>query len=114
MLTLKKKLAPTWFQLPGEDPAPEVLLAPLTTPGWIDVRNEITQTGQGDLSITGKGALIAARTSVVDWRNVVDEHGQPLKFRRDLLEDLPRHLLMLIASQVVERATLSESERKNS
>lgn len=114
MITIRKKLAPTWFDISEDQDSPGFLLAPLTSAGWIDVRNELTQTPQGQMTITGRGAVSAAKACVLDWRNVVDESGQQLKFRRDLLEDLPRDVLLPIAGEIVERAQLSESERKNS
>lgn len=114
MLTIKKKLAPTWFKLPGEDPAPEFLLAPLTAGQFIDARNEMESDGEGDLIISGRGVTDAVLASVRDWRNVLDETGAHLAFSREHLSDLQVGVQLKLAVEIVKRAALWESERKNS
>lgn len=113
MLTIKKKLAPTWFTLPGDEPASEFLLAPLTPLQFLDVRNEAYKTPAGELQLTGRGAL-AALVGVRNWRNVFDEKGEAIEFDRRLLEELPLNVLTALALEIANRAALSESERKNS
>jgi hypothetical protein len=114
MLTIRKKLAPTWFKPPGVEPAPEFLLAPLTSSQWLDVRNEVHMSPAGQITMTGKGALSALEYSVRDWRNVVDDRGESIEYGRKHLESLPTQLLFDLAIEIANRAVLSESERKNS
>ena len=115
MLTIRNKIAPTWFALPGHaEPKPEFLLRPLSSVAWIDVRNEITSDGHGNATITGEGALCAAQSAVTDWRNVMTEGGEQITFTRQGLADLERSDLLLLASEIIDRAYLSETERKNS
>lgn len=115
MLTIKPKVAPTWFTVPSDsDPASEFLLAPLSSLAWLDVRNEISWGRKGKFSISGDGVLAAVMDSVRDWRNVVNEKGEAIPFSRSLLQDLPAPILLKLASEIVERSFLSETERKNS
>jgi hypothetical protein len=104
MLKLIKQPAPTWWQLPGEtEPRAEVLLAPLSSLGMIDARNNLYQTASGGLSITGAGALAVAQECVREWRNVCAENGEPLNFSRKLLQDLEGHAIVAIASEAISR-----------
>lgn len=114
MLTIRKKLAPTWFDLHSGDAAPGFLLAPLSNPGRLDARNEVATAANGHLSITGRGAVALARDCIRDWRNVVDETGAPIEFDPKLIPELPAEALRALAGEILERASLSESERKNS
>lgn len=114
MLTIRKKIAPTWFAMPGKlQPAPEFLLAPLTSADWLDVRNQIFNSPDGEITMTGLGVMTAVRAAVRDWRNVFDEKQEQLPFSRAALEDLPSQVLLDIATEIVVRSTLSENERKN-
>src|SRR5689334_22316908 len=94
MLTIKKKLAPSWFKMPGPEPAAEFLLAPLSSIAWLDMRNEIHRGAEGQITVSGKGAIQALEASIRDWRNVLDESGQPIAFDRSLIADLPSQILM--------------------
>ena len=122
MLTIKKKLAATWFSAAetswfkqhGSDPAPEFELVPLTSSQWLDVRNEVRLSAGGQITMTGIGAVTALEASVRNWRNVFDESGQPIEFKRKHIEELPTQLLLDLAIEIANRAVLSESERKNS
>lgn len=113
MLTIKKKLAPTWFKMPGPEPAAEFLLAPLSSMAWLDMRNEIHRSAQGEITVSGKGAMAAVQESVRDWRNVLDESGQSIDFDRKLLAEFPSQVLMDLATEIGFRSILLESERKN-
>jgi hypothetical protein len=107
MLTIKPKVAPTWFDHEGAG----FLLAPLTQYDAIDFRNEISFSKR-KLVITGEGIRIAGN-AVRDWRNVVDEKGEQIKFDRAMYDELPILTLERVATEVFKRTFLSEIERKN-
>lgn len=107
MLTIKAKLAPTWF--PVEEA--EFLLAPLSKYDAIDFRNEIAYR-KGKITVSGEGVRIAGN-AVRDWRNVFDGAGQPITFSREQFDELSTTVLTLIAVEVFNRTFLSEIERKN-
>lgn len=113
MLTIKEKIAPTWFDVGADDPQTGFLMSPMSSVAWLDLKNEFTHDQSGDRAITGKGALIAVKDTVKDWRNVVDEKGATVKFNRSFLEDLPPQTLLSIAFEACNRYVLMESERKN-
>ena len=114
MLTIKKKLAPSWYKLPGEEPAAEFLLAPLTVAAFIDLRGEVRVEADGDYSISGRGIAQALTDAVRGWRNVRDESGEPAKFSLEDLLDMPPIVQERLAIEIVNRAALREVERKNS
>ncbi|HYE70599.1 MAG TPA: hypothetical protein VD932_03650 [Aquabacterium sp.] len=115
MHTIRKKLAPTWFTLiTGTQPAPEFLLAPLTSLEWLDVRNEIYQAPSGEYVLSAKAVRTCVESAVRDWRNIAGEDGEAARFSRELLLELPATWLNDLATEVSNRAALSEKERKNS
>ena len=113
MLTIRKKLSPTWFAVAGSDPAAEFLLAPLSAAAFLDVRNELKLEEDGVFTISGQCVTDAVNASVKNWRNVLDESGQPLDFSRASLADLPPQVLHKLAVEIINRAVLWEIERKN-
>lgn len=115
MLTIKKKLAPSWFTLKSSrEPAPEFLLAPLSACAFLDVREEVRAEEGGGYTITGRGVTDALRASVKNWRNVAGEDGQPAEFSIADLLDLPAQVQFDLAIEIVNRAVMWEIERKNS
>lgn len=115
MLTIRKKLLPTWYPLPGDHngPAPEFLLAPLTPAAFIDCRNEVQLEDEGRVVMSGKAVTTALSESVRGWRNVVTETGEQADFSITELLALPVRVQERLANEILNRAVLWESERKN-
>lgn len=116
-MQIRTKLVATWWPEKPEDGEPQFLLAPLNTPDWQDVQNQIFEgpasgTAPASVVISGEG-LIAAAKSIQDWRGVFDQDGNELKFSRKLVQYLPQQQLVAIAHETLRRTKLSETERKN-
>lgn len=112
-VTLKHKLAPAWYKIEGFEA--EFNLRPLTELEMIDVYNETNISGRGRstrILLSSAGIRNSLMLSLNDWRDVVDEKGEQLKFNRDAIPDLDAILLRGLAQKVIEISTLSEAEKK--
>lgn len=103
------RLAPEWWtpasQADESDPA-QFLLAPLPSAIYLNARACVDDGRYGD------AAVMVADATVKGWRGVVI--GEDAEFSRGKIRELPPGLLTEIATEVLTRSTLSETERKNS
>lgn len=108
-ISIKAALAPEWVtpSTQKDDPAPaQFLLVPLPSTVYLNAHAAFQSGNNGD------AALMVCEAAVRDWRGVeIDGDG---KFSKGLLSRLPPALLAELSTVIIQRATLSETERKNS
>ncbi|MDQ1345048.1 MAG: hypothetical protein QG586_578 [Pseudomonadota bacterium] len=103
------RLAPEWWtpasQAEETEPA-QFLLAPLPSSVYLNARACVDDGRYGD------AAVMVADASVRGWRGVTI--GEDAEFARGKIRELPHGILVEVATEILARATLSETERKNS
>lgn len=108
-LALTSALSPDWYTPPSQteesDPV-SFLLAPLSAAGFLNAQSVVGNDRYGD------AAMMVCRECVKDWRNVTVDGD--CKFATGRLNALPAVFISEIATEIIRRASLTESERKNS
>lgn len=114
-----KGLVPVWYTPPkvdsdgnesGDSYDAEFLLRPLTAPQVAELQPYFDRaTGE----ITAKGLWRAAQLSVSNWRGVVDEEGNDVPYKLQMLELVPYSAIVKIGSRVLQISFLTGDEEKN-
>lgn len=111
--TSLKGLAPEWFtpedQENDDNPA-RYHLRPLKPPQIAKLQQHFNgETG----AIGALGLYEAAKAGIVDWENVNDQEGDPMKFTRANIDELQYGRLLEIGGQVLANSFLTGEDRKN-
>lgn len=103
-------LAPEWFE-PEQDDSDvktRVKLKPLNGLEYLEILPYI----RGSFLI-GDGVKLALNYGLMDWENVMDADGKPLKFTRQNVQLLPAKVLSNIAAEIIDRSTFEGEKAKN-
>jgi len=94
----------------------EVQLKPLNGREQLALKDYmIVDRVSGNTDYSAEGLIKAIKMGLLDWRNIDDANGQPLKFSvNTALDTLDRNELRLIGYQIAIGAALSEDARKKS
>lgn len=118
MIVAKKAAAPSWYTSRRElnNPNPtQFKLRELDGVESQDVGMFRDRRGHYDMDADAVRAALTA--GLVDWKNFIDEAGQPIEFDRiDPLANIRRfdkQLCAELALEIFVRSTFSEEERKN-
>ena len=107
-LAVTSSLAPEWFTPPSQADESEpagFLLAPLSAAGFLNANAAVSADRYGD------AAMLVCQEVIKGWRNVtVDGEAE---FKPRLVASLPPVIVSELATEIIGRATLSETERKN-
>lgn len=94
---------------PATDPA-SFHLHPLTGPQMLEVQEFFDFENQ---TILGPGLLKACRFGLKDWKNIVDEKDDPIKFTRNALDKLPAEVLAGAGARIISNSVIDGEAEKN-
>ncbi len=112
--TALRGLAPEWFTPEDQehDDAPaRYKLKALKPPQVARLQKEFNaDTG----AVGALGLYGAAKDGIVDWENVNDQEGNPLRFTRANIDELPYARILELGGQVLANSFLTGEDEKNS
>ena len=73
-----------------------------------------TSDSNGNLQLTQRGISYALKFGIVEWENINDETGKPLKCNFTNHRYLPWALGPELAGEIVSKSILKDSDAKNS
>lgn len=108
-ITAMTGLVPEWFSpaQPECERMTRLLLKPLNGIEHLSVQNELAAHRITDAQ------RIALKTGIIDWENIDDESGQPVRFTRENIDLLPVGILAEVSMRIISISRLGESTAKN-
>ena len=106
-------LVPEWYtpeSEKGEDDAARFKLKPLDSKEMVEIQSYHTEAE----GIRPEGLYRALELSLLDWENVNDDQGKPLKCNRNNIKRLPIEVVAECGGQAINISFLSEDDEKNS
>ncbi len=115
MLKITTGLAPEWFtpesQMEQEDPA-RFKIKPLDQISFLEVLADCEV--KNDVFVpNAKGRKLLLEKGLIDWENITDTNGKPLKFSRFNLAHIPAQILAEICNEIMQKSAISEEQEKN-
>jgi len=110
-----KKIAPSWYVLEDErdDEQPtRFKVQPLSSIQYLELTSEAEEDKQGDMSLTGRGLIMAAKYGLVGWENFYDERGKPVKFSPHNIAMVPPLALAELAGEILTISSPDDAEKK--
>lgn len=113
-ITVLTGLAEEWFTPEderGEDTPTRFKIRPLNGMEFLEVMAEGEQVG--DSFVTNHaGRTLLLRRGLVDWENLLEENGRPLKFSVHNLAKIPANILAELSNEIMQRSALAMEEKK--
>jgi len=110
-ITALTGMVPEWFtpetEKGSDDPA-RFKLKPLDSKQMVEI-----QGYHKDGGIQAEGLYRAMELSIVEWENVNDIQGKPLKCNRNNIKTLPIEVIAECGAQAISVSFLTDDEEKN-
>jgi len=88
-------------------------LKPLDGLTQVDVYSKAKITEQGGFVPTRQAAEVALRASLIEWENIDDANGRPLKCSPHNFRHLPGEIVQELTQEILIRSDLDEDDEKN-
>lgn len=115
-LKINTGLEPTWFTLKGQedDPAPaRFKVKPLNQIDYLAVCQETQQTESGGIMPSASAYALTLAKGLVDWENIEDENGKPLKFSKSNFGLIPAQFMFKVFEEIFIVSSIDEEDEKN-
>lgn len=116
-ITALTGLVPEWYtpisQKDEDDPA-RFKLTPLDTKQMVEIQSYHITDGKGNGRISPEGLYRAFEISILEWENVNDRTGKPLKCTRNNIKTIPVDLIAELGAEAVSVSFLTDDDAKNS
>lgn len=112
-ITANTGLVPEWFtpeSEKGEDDAARFKLKPLDSKQMVEIQTYLTAEGG---SIGAEGLYRAFEISLLEWENINDGQGRPLKSTRTNIKVIPIEIIAECGAHAISISFLTEDETKN-
>ncbi len=111
-----KGIVSSWYT-PDQDDAeedPTRFMLSAVNSEHLDIITEDATISDGVVRLTARGVRYALRYGIEDWENFIDEQKKEIPFSLDNFKIIPWGIRRNLASEIVNRSFLLETERKNS
>jgi len=107
-------LGSVWYELNGfeddpEEDRPAVKLKQLRG----DQLDQVMENSSASGDLSAKGVQSALRQGLEDWKNIIDENGNPIECKFTNHGKLPYTQRNEIAVEIVNRSQITGAEQKN-
>lgn len=116
MITInpESKIAPSWFKSERDKNGDvEWLLKPLSGLEFMQVQAGASVSTEGYFVYSGQAIRDALRFGIQDWKGVVDPKAEPIVYSHLILDMIPQKHLHEVFNEIINRAFIRESEKKN-
>ena len=114
MIKTNRKLNASWYtpiSQESEDEPARFKVRPLTGAQALEVLDDYDPRKGRFLS---RGIQLALRHGLLDWENILDEHGNPLECKPENLRYIPAVEANEVGNHIMDLAELGGEEEKNS
>jgi hypothetical protein len=114
-ITIRELLEPSWWKSDEADPnGAQFYIKPLNSLQYAALQNEIGFNDFDRICITAAGIKTAIDHGLLDWQNVVDINGAPVKCNRANQELMPVDDLKKVAWRIATISRLDNEQKKSS
>ena len=111
-ITALTGLVPEWFtpdSQKGEDDPARFKVKPLDSKQMVEIQAHHKESG----GIAAEGLYRAMEISILEWENVNDDNGKPLKCTRHNVKAIPIEVIAEVGAHAISVSFLNEEDEKN-